>query len=130
MPLLCRLFAAALLATAGAAAMAQEKTGTPQVRIYDAAELTLDRYTVVKRIWAGTWRASFWVPSHAELADAIEALRERAVDAGADGVVNLHCLNDPGWGGGYFCYGLAIKLKQAPSFIDQPSPGSQPAAGG
>ena len=30
----------------------------------------------------------------------------------ADGVINLHCLNDnTGWGGGYICYGLAIKLK-------------------
>jgi uncharacterized protein YbjQ (UPF0145 family) len=123
----CSLIAAALLASAGAVAMAQEKkTETPQVRIYDAAELTLDRYTVLKRIWAGTWRASFWVPNHVELADAIEALRERAADAGADGVVNLHCLSDAGWGGRYFCYGLAIKLKEPPAFI----PPEPVAAGG
>jgi len=35
-----------------------------------------------------------------------------AADAGADGVVNLHCLNETGfWSSGYFCNGLAIKLK-------------------
>lgn len=115
------LAAAALLATVGAAAMAQGKTETPQVRIYDAAELTLDRYTVIKRIWAGTWRASFWVPSHGELADAIEALTARAADAGAEGMVNLHCLSDTAWHGGYFCYGLAIKLKEPPAFIQPPA---------
>jgi len=85
---------------------------TAPIRMFDAGQLTLDRYTVVKRIWVGTWRASFWVPTHAEPAAAIRALTVKAADAGADGVVNLHCLNDTGgWGGGYFCYGLAIKLK-------------------
>ena len=82
------------------------------VRIFDATELALDRYTVVKRIWTGTWRSAFWVPTHSDEADAIAALTSKAADAGANGVVNLHCLNDTGgWGGGYFCYGLAIKLK-------------------
>ena len=100
------LIAAVLLALPGAAVLAQDKA----VRIYDAGELTLDRYTVIKRIWAGTWRASFWVPSHSEPAGAIDALTARAADAGADGVVNLHCLSDAGWNGEYFCYGLAIKL--------------------
>ena len=83
-----------------------------QVKVYDATQLTLDRYTVVKRIWTGTWRAALWVPTHDDAADAIAALTSKAADAGADGVVNLHCLNDTGgWGGGYFCYGLAIKLR-------------------
>ncbi len=119
----CSLIAAALLATA---AMAQEQTGRPQVRIYDAAELTLDRYTVIKRIWTGTWGASFWVPNHTEAADAIEALRAQAADAEADGVVNLHCLNDATWYARYFCYGLAIKLKEPPEFIQPPAASSQP----
>jgi hypothetical protein len=108
---LSRLAAIALLATAGAGAIAQEKTEAPQIRIYDAAELTLDRYTVVKRIWSGTWYASFMVPNHADAPSAIEALTAKAAGAGADGVVNLHCLSDADWDGRYFCYGLAIKLK-------------------
>ena len=50
--------------------------------------------------------------THDDTADAIEALTSKAADEGADGVINLHCLNDTGgWGGGYFCYGLAIKLR-------------------
>jgi hypothetical protein len=82
------------------------------VRVFDAGELTLDRYTVVKRLWTGTWRASFWVPEYGDAAAAISAITEEARSLGADGVVNLHCLNDAGgWSAGYLCYALAIKLK-------------------
>ena len=83
-----------------------------RVKVFDATELSLDRYTVVKRIWTQSWRSAFWVPSYDEAADAIASLTSKAADEGADAVINLHCLNDTGgWGGGYFCYGLAIKLK-------------------
>ena len=82
------------------------------LRVFDAGELTLDRYTVVKRLWTGALRASFWIPSYDDVGTAISALTSEARSLGADGVVNLHCLNDSGgWGGGYICYGLAIKLK-------------------
>jgi uncharacterized protein YbjQ (UPF0145 family) len=119
-----RSFAVAvLLALSGATALAQDTA----VRIYDAGELTLDRYTVIKRIWAGTWRASFWVPNHSDPAGAIEALTAEAADAGADGVVNLHCLSDTAWDGRYFCYGLAIKLKEAASASWQPLRTDPPA---
>jgi hypothetical protein len=82
------------------------------VRIFDAGELTLDRYTVLERLWTGTLRASFWIPTYRDAASAIDALTAKAGDLGADGVVDLHCVNDPGrWTGGYYCYGLAIKLR-------------------
>jgi len=82
------------------------------VRIFDATQLTLDRYTVVKRIWTQTWRSAFWVSTYDDASDAIAALTSKAAGEGANGVINLHCLNDAGgWGSGYFCYGLAIKLK-------------------
>lgn len=82
------------------------------VRVFDTGELTLDRYEVIERLWTGTWRASFWVPTHDDASSAIAALTSKAADLGADGVVNLHCVNDRGgWGGGYYCYGLAIRLK-------------------
>ncbi|MND00255.1 hypothetical protein D3C83_188000 [compost metagenome] len=57
-------------------------------------------------------RASFWIPEHDDAATAIGALTGKARDLGADGIVNLHCLNDAGgWSAGYLCYGLAVKLK-------------------
>lgn len=82
------------------------------VRVYDTGELTLDRYTVVERLWTGTWRAAFWIPAHREASSAIAELTAKAADLGADGVVNLHCVDDAGGiARGYYCYGLAIKLK-------------------
>lgn len=83
-----------------------------QVKVFDATQLTLDRYTVVTRVWTQSWRSAFWVPEYGTADDAIEALTSKAESAGADGLINLHCLNDTeGWGSGYICYGLAIKLK-------------------
>ena len=82
------------------------------VNVFDATELTLDRYTVVKRIWTQTWHSAFWVSTHDSRADAVAALTTKAAGEGANGVINLHCLDDSGGSGsGYFCYGLAIKLK-------------------
>jgi hypothetical protein len=95
----------------GTAASAQDRTESPPVRVFDAGELTFDRYTVVERIWTGTLRTLFWVPTHEDAGAAVTALTDKARSLGADGVVNLHCLKDDGWTGGYFCYGLAVKLK-------------------
>lgn len=92
--------------------LAQQTATARAVPVYDAGELTLDRYSVIERLWTGSWRASFWVPTHDEPAAAIAALTSRAAALGADGVTHLHCVNDRGgWGGGYYCYGLAIRLK-------------------
>lgn len=82
------------------------------VHVFDAGELALNQYSVIERLWTGTWRTAFWVPEYRDAATAIAALTDRARDLGADGVTNLHCINDTGgWGRGYLCYGLAIKLK-------------------
>ena len=82
------------------------------VNVYDATELPLHRYTVVKRIWTQTWHSAFWVSTYDSASEAIAALTSKAADEGANGVINLHCLNDTsGWSSSYFCYGLAIKLK-------------------
>jgi len=103
-----RLIGTCLLVFAAGGVLAVE----PAPRVFDAGELTLDRYTVVKRLWTGTLRASFWIPEYGDAATAIAALTTEARDLGADGIVNLHCMNDAGgWGAGYLCYGLAIKLK-------------------
>jgi hypothetical protein len=107
-----KVAAAVLGLLVASTAGAQDRAGVAPIRIYDAGELTLERYTVVERLWTGTWRASFWVPTHNDPSAAIDALTSKAADLGADGVVNLHCVNDAGgWGAGYYCYGLAIKLK-------------------
>ena len=104
--------AAVLLFVLGTVSVAGHAADAAPVRVFDAGELTPDRYTVIERIWTGTWRASFWVPSHEDAGAAVAALTSKAANLGANGVVNLHCVNDTGgWGGGYTCYGLAIQLK-------------------
>lgn len=98
-----------MFCVAGGSALAADAA---RVKVFDATELPLHRYTVVKRIWAQTWHSAFWVSTYDDASDAIAALASKAAGEGANGVINLHCLNDTGgWGGGYFCYGLAIKLK-------------------
>lgn len=100
----------ALLAAGANALDAAAETGG--VRVFEAGELSLDRYTVIERLWTGTWRAAFWLPSYDDAGAAITALTNEAGRLGADGVTNLHCLHDSGgMSGGYICYGLAIKLK-------------------
>jgi len=95
---------------AGAAAAAQPAA---PIRVFDTGELTLDRYTVVRRVWADTWRSAFWIPGQPDAGAAIAALGAEAARAGADAIVNVHCLNDEGawFSRGYYCYGLAIKLR-------------------
>jgi uncharacterized protein YbjQ (UPF0145 family) len=117
----CSFIAAGIFAFQCASAVAQDQADPPPppIRIYEASELALASYTVVKRIWTGTWRGSFMVPTHNDMAGAIEALKARAADAGANGVVNLHCLSEAPWDDRYFCYGLAIRLKEPPAFIQQ-----------
>ena len=105
-----------LLITAAIAAaphlVAAAQGGAP--RIYKVGEITLDRYTVIDRIWVGYMRTALWLPTHADEQSAIEAVMSEAARLGADGVVNLHCLNDTGGLPpltGHFCYANAIKLK-------------------
>jgi hypothetical protein len=82
------------------------------VRVFDAGELTIDRYTVIERLWTSTWRSAFWLPEYKDAGAAIASLTTEAGRRGADGVIDVHCLNDSGGlTSGYTCHGLAIKLK-------------------
>ena len=104
------LVALAICAAPGLGAAAQ--AGAP--RVYQVGEITPDRYRVIERIWVDSLRTAFWVPTHADQRAAIDAVMSEAARLGADGVVNLHCLNDRGGFpplAGHFCYANAIKLK-------------------
>ena len=111
--LMCSAAAGVLLAVAAASAAAQEVARGAPLRVFDATELTPDRYTVVRRLWVETARSAFWIPAHSDSGAAIAALADQATRLGADAVINLTCLNDQrAWRNrGYFCYGVAIKLR-------------------
>jgi len=100
-------------AASGWNAAAQEPLRGAPLRVFDATELTPDRYTVIKRIWVENWRSAFWIRASKDSSTAIAALSAEAERLGADAITNLTCLNDDraSFEPGYFCYGLAIKLK-------------------
>ena len=86
------------------------------VPIYDATQIALDRYRVIKRIGVDEWESAFRTRGHRDLESAQRAIVTAASQAGADGVINLTCF-DKGDAmlkpDGYFCYGNAIALNDA-----------------
>jgi len=90
-----------------------------QVKVLDAGQLPQDGYTVIKRIWTGTWRASFEINMHEDAASAISELMSKAADVGADAIINLNCLYDDGVAGGHYCYALAIKVGKRAAVVPQ-----------
>lgn len=98
---------------AAADASAQLPLSSAPLRTFDATQLSPDRYTVVKRLWVGSWRSAFFVPTRADSAAALAQLSDAAAEAGADALVNVVCLNDAHalLARGYSCYGLAVRLR-------------------
>lgn len=84
------------------------------VTIYDATQLSYDRYRVVKRLWVDSWRTAIGVPHEATREAAVQALVDAAESLGADGLVNVHCVGGTPSLSDYYCYGNAIKVKPKP----------------
>ena len=51
------LVMAGVMGVTAAQALAQEAATKQAVPVYDAGDLTLDRYSVIERLWTGSWRA-------------------------------------------------------------------------
>lgn len=109
------LLTCALCAVSISGACAQGAAESKQPRIFLPGELTLDRYTVVQRLWVEPWRSAVSIPTHEDRNTAITELLAAAGKLGADGIVNLICLNDRGGSqsgkNSFFCYGNAVKIK-------------------
>lgn len=98
------------LALTTRAALAQ----SDEIAVYDATEVSLDRYTVVQRLGVHDRRSAIRVPVFSDEASARNAALAEARRSGADAVVNLHCLKQSDSlfsRAGFYCYGNAIKLK-------------------
>jgi len=64
------------------------------VRVIEPGELTLLSYTVVQRLWTGTWRSAFWTTTHDTSDAAITMLtREAEKDRG----FRPRAISAPGW---------------------------------
>jgi uncharacterized protein YbjQ (UPF0145 family) len=89
------------------------------VNVYRMSQLADKRYDVVRYIWVDSWQSAFRVPTHPSETDAIAALRTEAARVGADGLVNVVCLDQNRRGGStnaepaVLCYGNAIRFRRA-----------------
>lgn len=100
--------------TAWNGAQAQSGADAAPLRVYAPGEITPDRYTVVRRLWVDGARSAFDVPRYPHSGEAIGAIVNAAARAGANGVVNLYCLNERGAAANrdaFLCYALAIKAR-------------------
>src|SRR5512139_1053523 len=64
-----------------------------QLRIYTLSEIDASRYEVVGRPWVDSWRSAFWAPTFPSQEQGIAALQAEAVRRGADGLLNVGCLD-------------------------------------
>lgn len=106
---------AQLLGSAPAFAAPDAARGADSVQIYDPTDLNLGRYQIVQRLWVESWRSALDVPRHADAGAAVADLKTAAARLGADGLINVACVPDPGWrqrNESVVCYALAIRLKK------------------
>jgi hypothetical protein len=83
-----------------------------QVEVYRSMQLTPSRYTVVKRIWIDDWRSNVGYPTFDGEQAGIDAMKREAAKVGANGIMNVICL-DPSSGkskDGLLCYADAVKV--------------------
>jgi hypothetical protein len=87
------------------------------IKIYALGEINGDRYEVVGRPLTDTWRSAFWLPTHPTREQAVAALQTDAAARGADGLLNVNCLDQGRWQWSsntepaFLCYGTAIRVR-------------------
>ena len=92
-------------------------TAATDVKVYEPSQLAASQYEVVRHIWVDSWRSAFWVPAYSSEAEGIAALRTEAASLGADGLIDVVCLDQGSsrWsssaGPAVLCYGNAIHVR-------------------
>jgi hypothetical protein len=87
------------------------------VKVYELGQIAVNRYDVVSHIWADSWRSATGMPLHPNEGQGVASLRAEAARLGADGLVNVVCLDQgrPNWWSSpapaYLCYGIAVRVK-------------------
>jgi uncharacterized protein YbjQ (UPF0145 family) len=113
------LAAIAVCALAGCASAPQNNAAArpDDVRIYGLGQIAASSYDVVSHIWADSWRSAYGMPLHASEAQGVASLRDEAARVGANGLVNVVCLDQgrANWWASpapaYLCYGVAVRVK-------------------
>ena len=90
------------------------------VKVYELGQIAATRYDVLSHIWADSWRSAYGMPLHPAEAQGVASLRAEAARLGANGLVNVVCLDQgrPNWWASpapaYLCYGIAVRVKPGP----------------
>jgi hypothetical protein len=89
------------------------------VKLYQPADLSSSEYEVVRQLWVDSWTTAVYMPTYASESDGIAAMQAEAGRSGADGLINVYCV-DRGraiWstnsGPALVCYANAIRVKQS-----------------
>jgi len=105
------LMCVAVSGCAGSGKRTAPATAASQVQVYNTTQLVPSQYTVVQRLWIDSWRSNLTYPTYRAVENGIEAMREKAADAGANGLLNVMCMDATGYSKGrLLCYGDAIKF--------------------
>jgi hypothetical protein len=110
-------FAVTILAIGGCASAPKGAADTPaaEVKVYRAGQLVPSQYESVRYLWVDSWRTAFWLPGAATEAEGIASLQAQAASLGANGVINVACIDQGHWSSSKepspLCYGHAIRVR-------------------
>jgi hypothetical protein len=88
------------------------------VKVYEPADLSSAEYDVVRQLWVDSWSTAWSMPTYSSEAEGIAAMRAEAARSGADGLINVYCVDRgrPNWswhsGPAFICYSNAIRVRQ------------------
>jgi hypothetical protein len=102
-----------LLCACASIAQSDGEKRAAEVKIFGLGDPNTSRYEVVSRPWVDSWRSALWVPTYPSEEQALAALQTEAARRGADGLMNVSCLNQgrPNAEPAILCYGIGIRLR-------------------
>jgi len=104
---------AAITGCASKPAVKGAKVPPSEVRVYATPDLLQSQYTLVEHVWIDSWRSNITYPSFGSDSVGIDAMKRVASDAGANGLINVICLDGrakPSQSPLLYCYGDAIRV--------------------
>jgi hypothetical protein len=91
----------------------KSKVSPAEVKIYQTTDLLASQYTLVEYVWISSWHSNLTYPTFKSEASGIDAMKRIASDAGANGLINVICLDGRAKASQsleLYCYGDAIRV--------------------
>lgn len=86
-------FVACAVSGCASAPQADAEKQAAEIKVYKAAELSGTPFESVGHIWVSSWRSAFFPPTYPSEDEALRSLRAEAAQLGANGLVNIVCLD-------------------------------------